>query len=64
MKVIINSLGELTIMRGKEYKFAYCPRTTPKKNCGDWCPLFGDIESNMSLRLCRATLVGTIEDQR
>lgn len=56
MKIKINNLGYLEIMRGSKWKPQECPFTDAM--CGDWCPRFrdpvygGDSETLGLLELC------------
>ena len=44
MKGIIDKQGFLRIYRRNKYKLQICPFSTKDDPCGDWCPLFGEIE--------------------
>ena len=41
--------GNLEVRRGAQFKEQYCPFSaipTVAQNCGDWCPLFGEIQDS------------------
>lgn len=43
MKGLLESDGNLYILRGKEYKEQECPFDTERNwYCGDWCPQMGE----------------------
>lgn len=61
MKAKINEHGDLNIWRGTGYRAQYCPYGISHTiTCGDWCPLFGELEDeydgNVVLMLCKRTL--------
>lgn len=43
MKGKINEHGWLQIQRKIELKLQYCPFSTASSACGDYCPLFGEL---------------------
>ena len=65
MKGIISSNGFLFIERGVDLAAQHCPFDSPpeginKSQCGSWCPLFGEPESDgneVKLSICRKELV-------
>ena len=76
-KARINKNGFLLIKRGDNYKDQLCPNQpqseTNVKKCGDWCPLFGEIEDvkdrqkviiGKKLTLCSSAFIGRITDNR
>lgn len=71
MKFKIDVKGNLFIERAGKYKAQLCPFSSAEFiPCGDWCPLFGELENHLesepnSLELCHnVTLVGTYIDER
>ena len=44
MHIKIDKSGRLSIDRGNNYKYQYCPFSTDEDRCGDWCPLFSIYE--------------------
>ena len=77
-KARINKNGYLLIKRAKEFKSQLCPKQKVDAEfgsvgCGDWCPLFGEIEDvkdrqkviiGQKLTLCSGAFIGRINDNR
>jgi hypothetical protein len=70
MKVKIDVQGYLQIDRVGEFKYQFCPFSDRNQSyseervpCGDWCPLFGQVELDgdyinpafFLLKICHAT---------
>ena len=77
IKAKINKKGFLLIKRGGiAYKDQLCCRQiqteTSVVKCGDWCPLFGEIDVVMDKRnvisqkltLCSGAIIGRVTDNR
>ena len=67
----ITDTGYLEIYRGRAFKGQGCPKTQDAKDCGDWCPLFGEPvkvtgpgTTASKLRICDSTILDfhTLED--
>jgi hypothetical protein len=56
MKIKIDNEGCLWIERAGKMKAQICPYDENWTGCGDWCPLFHelDIDGKPALELCRA----------
>jgi hypothetical protein len=68
MKITINKCGDLEIWRHGKFKMQWCPRVGGRQ-CGDWCPLFGEPEkiinidnNGIKLSLCEVDLRCGIEE--
>ncbi len=81
MKIKIDKDGSLAIERNGVFRWQSCPftlhhdhpLTSPlrgfQRDCGDWCPLFGEPDTVMSsndlqITLCHTILFGQIIDER
>jgi hypothetical protein len=78
----IDMYGQLEIERNGEFKSQFCPRSTfssdddggaSRGRCGDWCPLFGEVNETKDrdyneisvLKLCEGqTIEGSCKDER
>lgn len=59
MNIKINKNGSLEIKRKGKYEVQICPfclGNDGETECGDWCPLFGELEHSESLRCSDATI--------
>ena len=62
MEIKIDENGFLWIKRNGFFKPQTCPYDphSPMRNCGDWCPLFGELEDligDIGFSICKKTFL-------
>lgn len=63
----IDKDGFLSIKRGNKFKEQLCPLTEKARNCGDWCPLFGEphkqYDEKEEIFICKKGIMRKLIDE-